>query len=546
MKPNKNNQREIKTFDFSGNNNKINPTIKTDNINNYKQNEIKNNNINYLEIEALLKNTNKKTLKKYSNNLEQKIKYLKYINSQKYIQNINDNSNNKNYVSENDRMKTYYAGESTFENSENRNYIHTEIQNTNSNSKFIRKTNEKIYEDIIKKNIPNKIYYKHRSKNMCFKLKKNSDKTIKNSLETIHSKEDINLNYKKFQNSFLIINDSISISTNTKIKNTNNSFFKFISFLNNSEILQLFSVNREIRSCIIGCMAYKVKEKILPDFNIKYCNDILFNKDYNFMILAKFYKKKQLHIRFILSIKPKITKINTTIINKRIKIGFLEYIQNKFNKYKDNKKDKIKVNTLYIFEVIEKLYSKNFWIFRENTSFHFDDNNKAYYNDIMQFWPGDKALININLISEMGIIDFDNFFWIEPKLTDIQNQNETKNINMCEVEQIINEWNKISLLENGEIVKKNIDDLFGKNFIIKEINYEDVGYYFFKIILKAYKIGSCSGREGNLGIKINILPINSNITNEIKKNGLIFDENNELTVNVGDLITFYISQNKNG
>ena len=185
-------------------------------------------------------------------------------------------------------------------------------------------------------------------------------------------------------------------------------------------------------------------------------------------------------------------------------------------------------------------------IFRKNTSFHFDDNNKAYYNDIMQFWPGDKALININLISEMGIIDFDNFFWIEPKLTDIQNQNETKNINVCEVEQIINEWNKISLLENGEIVKKNIDDLFGKNFIIKEINYEDVGYYFFKIILKAYKIGSCSGREGNLGIKINILPINSNITNEIKKNGLIFDENNELTVNVGDIITFYISQNKNG
>ena len=121
-----------------------------------------------------------------------------------------------------------------------------------------------------------------------------------------------------------------------------------------------------------------------------------------------------MHIIFILSIKPKITKFNTKIINKRIKIGFLEYIQNKFNKYKDNKKEKIKVSTLYIFEVIEKLYSKNFWIFRERTSFHFDDNKKAYYNDIMQFWPGDKALININLLSEMGIIDFDHFFWIEP------------------------------------------------------------------------------------------------------------------------------------
>ena len=159
----------------------------------------------------------------------------------------------------------------------------------------------------------------------------------------------------------------------------------------------------------------------------------------------------------------------------------------------------------------------------------------------MQFWPGDKTLININLISEIGILDFDKFSWLEPKIMDIPIQN----INNCEVEEIVSEWNKISLLENCETVKKNLDELFGKNFIIQEINYDDVGYYFFKIILKAYKIGVCSGREGNLGIKINIFPINYNITNEIKKNGLIFDENNELAVNVGDVITFYISQNKN-
>ena len=144
----------------------------------------------------------------------------------------------------------------------------------------------------------------------------------------------------------------------------------------------------------------------------------------------------------------------------------------------------------------------------------------------------------------MGILDFDNFYWKEPKLIEIKNQN-SKN-NMCEVENIINKWNKINELEYCDIVTKNVNDLFGKNFIIQEINYEDVGYYFFKIILKAYKIGVCNEREGNLGIKINILPINSNITNEIKKNGLIFDENNELTVNVGDIIIFYISQNKNG
>jgi len=321
--------------------------------------------------------------------------------------------------------------------------------------------------------------------------------------------------------------------------------------LNNNEILILFSINREIRSCIIGCLAYKVKEKILPDFTQKYCKDFIFNNEYNFMILSKLYRKEKSHIRFILSIKPKITKSNSKIINKRIKIGFSEYINNKYNNHKFNKEDeKIKVNTCYLFEIVEKLYPKNYWVFKENTTYHYDENGKAYYNDIMQFWPGDKALININLISEIGIINFDKFTWTEPKMVEIKNDNKKNahlnTINNCEVEEIIHEWNKLCLLENCEIVKKNLDELFSNNFIIKEIHYDDVGYLFFKILLKAYKVGTCNGKDGNLGIKINILPINYHITNEIKKNGLIFDENNELTVNVGDIITFYISQNKNG
>lgn len=541
---------ELKTSNNHFKNNKsysISNTEANDKKSNKNNNNSKIQSINYLEIEKLIKNANKSTLKKYNDNLDKRIKYLKFMNSQKYFPNNNiNNSYNKSYISENDRLKTTQGGgESTFDNSENRNNIHIEIPNSNSNSnmKLIKRKNEKLYEDIINKNIPNNVYYKYRNKNMCFKLKKSTDKTIKNSLETILSKEDINLNYQKFKNSFLIINDCISILNNTKIKNTNNSFFKLISFLNNNEILRIFSVNREIRSCLIGCLAYKVKEKILPGFNLKYCKNNIFNDEYNFMILSKLYRKKKLHIRFILSLKPKITKINQKIINKRIKIGFLELIQDK-NKYKI--KDKIKVNTSYIFEVIEKKNPKNFWVFRENTSFHFDENNNAYYNDIMQFWPGDKTLININLISEMGIIDFDNFFWNEPKFVYFNKEKDKNNVNLCEVEQIVNEWYKIDLLENCEIVKKNVNDLFGQNFIIQEINYEDAGYFLFKIILKAYKIGSCSGREGNLGIKMNILPINSNITNEVKKNGLIFDENHELTVNVGDIIIFYISQNKSG
>jgi hypothetical protein len=538
---------------------KINNEI--DNRFKYNQNlnDFKIKNINFSKIEPMIKLKKPEEQNKFNYNIDTNIKYLKLMNSQKYspTNNYSNTSNNSsfkkyNYLNENSMIKTHQTGESTFDNSDQRNYIGIDFEN--SNSKLIRQKNEKLYQNLIKKNISNNIYYKRRNKNMCFRLKKNNkltEKTIKNSLETIHSKEDIYLNYKKFSNVFLIINDILSISNNTVIKNTNNSFFKFLNFLNNNEILILFSINREIRNCIIGCLAYKVKEKILPDFTQKYCKDFIFNNEYNFMILSKLYKKEKSHIRFILSIKPKITKINSKIINKRIKIGFSEYICNKYTHNILNKEDeKIKVNTCYLFEIIEKLYPKNYWVFKENTTYHYDENGKAYYNDIMQFWPGDKALINVNLISEIGIINFDNFIWTEPKMVEIKNINKKNTnlsiINNCEVEEIIHEWNKLCLLENCEIVKKNLDELFSQNFIIKEIHYDDVGYLFFKILLKAYKVGTCNGKDGNLGIKINILPINYHITNEIKKNGLIFDENNELAVNVGDIITFYISQNKNG
>ena len=530
--------------------NKINNTKKslilnmnqTSNINSNNQITSQKNpkNQELINIEHILKNSNKLSLKKYNTNLDKKINSLKNKNNQNKIEenNLPQKHNNNGYIAKKiKKLSTENTGSSTFQN---------------------QKTNKtKMYEEIIKKNMPiNNIYHKYTNRNIGSNLdNKNNianDQTIKSPLESLRSnisknssyntnKKTTVLNYQKFKNVFLIINDRISISTNTMIKNTNNNFMNFLYFLNNNEILRLYSLNREMRSSIIECLVYKVKEKILPDFSRFYCNNIIFNDDYNFMIASKVDKKHKLFIRFILSIKPKITNTNNKIINKRLKIGYSEYVKmrNINNQIKD-KKERDKIYTTYIFEIIDKKYPKNFWVFKENTTFHFDENNKAYYNDIMQFRPGDNALINISLISEVGIIDFDNIFWFKTKLENIKEINTHK----CEVEKMVNEWNKISLLDKGDIVQKTVNDLFGNNFIIKDIYYDDVGYFFFKIILKAYKIGICSGKNDNLGIKMHILPINYKITNEIKKNGLIFDENNELTINVGDIICFYISQNK--
>ena len=445
---------------------------------------------------------------------DKKINYIKYKNIQKLEEDNQQKNNNNFIINKTKKILTENTGASTTQNQK------------------VNKT--KMYEEIIKKNMPksNNVYHKYTNRNMSFQLKKDykaNEETIKSPLESIRSRESSktiskvklgsnNLDYQKFKNVFLIINDSISISTNTMVKNTNNNFMKFLSFLNNNEILHLFSLNREMRSSIIGCLAYKVKEKILPDFNRYYCKNSLFNDDYNFMISSKIYKKTKVIIRIILSIKPRIIKNNKKIVNKRFKIGFYEQVKEKLNNNNNNinnnqiQPKKEKIYTTYMFEVIDKSFQKNFWIFKENTSFHYDENNKAYYNDIMQFRPGDYALINISLISELGIIDFDNITWFKAKMGEIKKE---INSHKCEVENMVNEWNKIANLDKGEIVQKNLNELFSDNFLIKEIYYDDVGYFFFKIILKAYKVGICSGKEGNLGIKIHILPINSSITNEI-------------------------------
>ena len=81
-------------------------------------------------------------------------------------------------------------------------------------------------------------------------------------------------------------------------------------------------------------------------------------------------------------------------------------------------------------------------------------------------------------------------------------------------------------------------------FKLKIFFFDDVGYYIFKIVLKAIKEGLTYGKDNNIGILIKIFKEGEAIENEVKKNGLIFDEKNELSVNIGDYITFYISQNK--
>ena len=381
--------------------------------------------------------------------------------------------------------------------------------------------------------------------------KKNFDESY---LFSLKRENKIELPFNKYINFENDSSNNIEINYNlfhdTFYKNNNNNqknLYTLLSLLNNNDLFKLFNINRSIRNGIIDFLKCKIKEYIIPKFIKKYCNNSLFKKDSsNFTIGIKQYKKnKKAYIRMILCIKAKICENNLNIINKKHQILY----QILYPEY-------LKSSTFhsYSFEIIPKSIPKKFWIYKEYTSYHYDDFEKAYYNDLLQFWPGDEIFISIGLINELGILDFQNFHWLSPKIVPKINKEKISNIlsnsyltnseNTCEVEGIIHSWIGIEQFNHNSSVIATLNQLFGENFEIKEIYYEDIGYYFFKIILEAKKLGECCGVNNNLGIKIKIVEQNVHICNEIKKNGLIYDENNELSVNFNDIITFYISQNK--
>ena len=471
---------------------------KSHSLNVFKGNE---SGISLETFKTMFKNKNKE-LKEYKESLDRKIELLRNkINSKNIIKGRNRKNNN---LSTDDKFLDSTLKDNNINNSHN------------------------------KKNYGDSLLFTLRGGGINYnplKLKKNTSNITFNANTLNNTVINFDLFYKTFFN----------------IRNHEKSLFILLSLLNNNDLFKLFSINKSIKKGIINFLNNEIKEKIIQRFLKKYCNNILFvNNTCNFNIIKKQYKKnKKAYIRLILSIKANISENNSEIINKKHQIIY------QILKPKNLQKSTF---TSYSFEIIPKYIPKKFWIYKEYTSFHYDDHDKAYYNDLIQFWPGDQILISIGLVSEYGILDFNNFHWLNPKIVPKIQKSKISNIsilsyltnseNTCEVEGLINDWLGIEQLDNYSTVIKTLEDLFGNYFNINEVYFADVGYYFFKVILQAKNIGECNGINNNLGIKIKIHPKEEKITNEIKKNGLIYDEKNELNINIDDIIKFYISQNK--
>lgn len=223
------------------------------------------------------------------------------------------------------------------------------------------------------------------------------------------------------------------------------------------------------------------------------------------------------------------------------------------------------IKNFYNFEYHQNKRRNNiFWIYKECTSFNYNVVNKPIIMPVPPFNQNDIIKISINLISYIGFISFESFKWNDLKIKlindnfDMLNYNpikKNKELNefdlskFCEAEILKNSWKnfheKEELSENFVQNINNILELFFPYLIPLEIKWDNIGYYLTRIKFKCVRIGEINNNNVRdfLNYVIRIVSKDENIINEVRKNNLIYDnENNEyLYMKLDDILIFYFS-----
>ena len=420
----------------------------------------------------------------------------------------------------------------------------TEKINLNSNDVFINKNN------LIKNNIQNNNInnlensknFKKKSVNVLESFDFNSVNMDQSSLgqtipvnnNTINTTLKDTINHK---------NEKISLD---KFKSINlislklNPYLKILSFLNFKDAFQLFQTNKNIRDLFLDALKLELNTSITNKF--KKITKNLFD-NYSFFIgLDKNFISKELKIYLIL--KSKI--ISKSLINKSLNIQYFAHFPCDDNQF---------VQNTFVLDIKQPpIY---YWAMKESTNFNQDELNKAYFMNVMQYAIGDYIEFTLNIMTQKGLMDIRKLVW--NKITVFKTPNEdfmyysNENIlkreivdfdvsRYCEMELCKGKWNDIILLDEcdiyiGELIKK-----FKKNFNILKILFDNVGYYIFKFYLEG-AIPGVIGPDDEIGMKLKVLNLNENKSNETKKNNLVFDRKNEIQMHIGDVMVFYISKN---
>ena len=350
----------------------------------------------------------------------------------------------------------------------------------------------------------------------------------------------------------------ISLYLLRKILLFKNGLFNLITMFNSSEIIALKKLNKQV-NFLVNYSIYKryfvkIKAEIEKFSGIFSCvkNKMLFT-----------FKENDLKIDMILSLKFKenpdfyksrissvitfdflymYSYIKNLFLNDKVLITQEEYNNNKNTKYCD----------VYKFDIVSSksgLFNKRedlpLYMLREFSSFNVDNLlNKTFVQPILPFRFNDVGVINLTVYS------FNNYF-INPENICVNVRSRclsynvplTQNPRICEFEYICEHYRDIKYFGNSRMVVKQILSMFTPYFSVLKITYDNIGEYIFKVVLRAEKAGVIKNKQ-ELGISIKIKESDSFVCNEIKKNNLLFEISDVFELRVGDVVHFFLTNNK--
>ena len=491
-----------------------------------KKNDINNKNINDNNINSDNIYQNYSNYESFEEEKEEKV----------MINNINDDSKKRYSIFNENEKENKYVNEKHKKNSKENSSTHENVyknMNDLDKDKNISKQEEQEFRPECDR----------QSDQTQTTLDKNYilSKFIKQPIYDISSRylneENVNLKHILPSKKFLFITDieeeikRMPIINFKKILNlSDKSLFNLLSF-SYDNYLSIISLNNLVKNKVVKSLK-AIFQHAINDFMHKY-ESFLKVIDYNF-IQKNFMLNHKKNNLLNLEIKCEII---TEEINKSYEIG-CNYISN--NKNYD-----------YLWKIdIKNKKDINIWICTELNKINNASKNFTYTSQVSSFCHGDMINLQFNIFSEGNIINPISIEWTEPAISLVPGGVFEKSkyispysfdqIRACEVETQILFWKNILPENDGGIVNE-VKKIYGKFFDIQNIRYDVSKFYFFKVEMKANKIGCLKSNKFSK-FDINIIDYNENVENEIQciylMNSYYYSQ--KMDIRIGTKVILYI------
>lgn len=491
-----------------------------------KKNDINNKNINDNNINSDNIYQNYSNYESFEEEKEEKV----------MINNINDDGKKRYSIFNENEKENKYVNEKHKKNSKENSSTHENVyknMNDLDKDKNISKQEEQEFRPECDR----------QSDQTQTTLDKNYilSKFIKQPIYDISSRylneENVNLKHILPSKKFLFITDieeeikRMPIISFKKILNlSDKSLFNLLSF-SYDNYLSIISMNNLVKNKVVKSLK-AIFQHAINDFKHKY-ESFLKVIDYNF-IQKNFMLNHKKNNLLNLEIKCEII---TEEINKSYEIG-CNYISN--NKNYD-----------YLWKIdIKNKKDINIWICTELNKINNASKNFTYTSQVSSFCHGDMINLQFNIFSEGNIINPISIEWTEPAISLVPGGVFEKSkyispysfdqIRACEVETQILFWKNILPENDGGIVNE-VKKIYGKFFDIQNIRYDVSKFYFFKVEMKANKIGCLKSNKFSK-FDINIIDYNENVENEIQciylMNSYYYSQ--KMDIRIGTKVILYI------